>query len=1187
MTQERASNANIAELRHSISLLGAKNKILVANRGEIPIRVFRSAHELSMRTVAIYSHQDKFAMHRLKADEAYFIGQSKQVDKYTPMGAYMAHAEILKIAQEHNVNFIHPGYGFLSMSPLFAQKVIDLGITWIGPKPDILDKVSNKIKVRRIANDINIPVVPGTLIPIHTIQDVESFGEKHGFPIIIKPAYSTHGKLLKVVKDKTDLLQALNKVQSEALTTTGSDLCYVEKYLAHPKYIEVQILADNYDNVVHLFERDCSAQKKHKKLLGIAPSRILNTDLRNSILTDSVKLMKHIGFQNAGTVEFLVDETTNKYYLLGIDPTIQIEHTITEEITGIDIVAAQIQIAAGASLPQLGLIQSKIMTRGFSIQCSITTEDPLKDFQPDTGRLEVYRSSGGNGVRLDGGNAFAGAIITPHYDPILVKCTCSGSTYEIVRRKMLRALIEFRIRGVKTNIPFLLALLTHPIFIRNQYSITFIDDTPQLFQMISSQNRAQKILQFLAELAVNGSSIEGQVGLPKLHSHPQIPLLHDRNNGRRVLNIAEQPPPPGWRKILLEYGPKHFAKLVRKFNGTLIMDTTWRDAQQSLLAGRIRTFDLEQIADTTAFALSGAFSLECWGGTTFEVCLKVLHEDPWDRLKRLRKKVPNIPFQMLLGSTTGVSYSSLPSHIIDHFVLQCKNTGIDIFRVFDSLNDLGRLKVGIDAVQKAGGVIEATICYSGDMLQPGKKYNLDYYLELTEKIIQMGTHMLCIKDMAGTLKPAAAKLLIGSLNAKYPFLPIHVHSHDSAGTAVTTMATCAISGADVVDVATNSMSGSTSQGSLNAFLASLDGEINTNINSYYAKELDSYWSQIRKLYSCFEVDMKGPDPSVYEHEIPGTQLSKLFSQTEQSGKIEKWEEIKDAYQKANILLGDIVKTIPTSNVVEDLAKFMVSNNLSPNDIERLAHSLNFPESVISFFQGAYGEPYGGFPEPLKTDTLRNKRRKLNSSAEYSSAKYDLNLIKENLKIKYGDIITDLDVASYNMFPKAFDEYQRFKRKYGDLSVLPTKNFLAPPVIGEEIDVVIEKGKTLIIKYQAIGDLNKGTGKREVYFELNGELRKIAIVDETTIGPSVKKAKPKVEENNPEHIGAPMSGTIVEVKVIRQGKVKKGDPIAVLSAMKMEMIISSSIDGEVQDILINEGDSVEASDLLFVIKPTTI
>lgn len=1170
-----ATNPKLAGLRANFNLLGEKNKILVANRGEIPIRIFRTAHELSMRTVAVYSHEDRLSTHRMKADEAYVLGEER--GKFTPVGAYLAIDEIISIATKHGVDFIHPGYGFLSENAEFAKKVIEAGIIWIGPPPEVIDSVGDKVSARNLAAVANVPTVPGTPGPIETVQEAQDFVDKYGYPVIIKAAFGGGGRGMRVVREGDDLADAFQRATSEARTAFGNGTCFVERFLDKPKHIEVQLLADNHGNVVHLFERDCSVQRRHQKVVEVAPAKTIPREVRNAILTDAVKLAKHAKYRNAGTAEFLVDNQ-NRHYFIEINPRIQVEHTITEEITGIDIVAAQIQIAAGASLTDLGLLQDRITTRGYAIQCRITTEDPSKNFQPDTGRIEVYSSAGGNGVRLDGGTAYAGAVISPHYDSMLVKCSCSGSTYEIVRRKMIRALIEFRIRGVKTNIPFLLTLLTHPVFISGDYWTTYIDDTPQLFQMVSSKNRAQKLLHYLADLAVNGSSIKGQVGLPKLNKQPDIPHLHDAQG--QVIDVVNTPPSRGWRQILLEEGPESFSRKIRQHQGTLLMDTTWRDAHQSLLATRVRTYDLAAIAPTTAHALSGAFALECWGGATFDVAMRFLHEDPWERLRVLRKLVPNIPFQMLLRGANGVAYSSLPDNAIDHFVAEAKRNGVDIFRVFDALNDLEQLKVGVDAVKKAGGVVEATICYSGDMLQPGKKYNLDYYLEVIERIVAMGTHILGIKDMAGTMKPAAAKLLIGSVRAKYPDLPIHVHTHDSAGTAVASMAACALAGADVVDVAINSMSGLTSQPSINALLASLDGEVDTGINVKHAMELDAYWAEMRLLYSCFGADLKGPDPEVYQHEIPGGQLTNLLFQAQQLGLGEQWAETKRAYREANYLLGDIVKVTPTSKVVGDLAQFMVSNKLTSEDVQRLANSLDFPDSVMDFFEGLIGQPYGGFPEPLRTNILKNKRRKLTQRPGLELAPFDLPKIREELHSRFGDI-DECDVASYNMYPKVYEDFQKMKEKYGDLSVLPTKNFLAPPVVGEEIEVTIEQGKTLIMKLQAVGDLNKNTGVREVYFELNGEMRKIHAVDRSQKVETV--AKPKADGHNPYHVGAPMAGVIVELKVHKGSLVQKGQPVAVLSAMKMEMVISSQASGQVKDVLVNDGETVEPSDLLVVLE----
>ena len=1127
-------------LRASSTLLHF-NKLLVANRGEIPIRVFRTAHELSLQTVAVYSYEDRLSMHRQKADEAYMIGYRGQ---YTPVGSYLAMDEIIKIALEHGVQLIHPGYGFLSENSDFARKVHEAGMVFVGPTADTIDALGDKVSARQLAMRNQVPVVPGTDGPVERFEDVKAFTDTYGFPVIIKAAFGGGGRGMRVVRSLDELRGSFERATSEARSAFGNGTIFVERFLDKPKHIEVQMLGDNEGNVVHLFERDCSVQRRHQKVVEIAPAKELPSDVRDRILADAVKLARSVRYRSAGTAEFLVDQQ-NRHYFIEINPRIQVEHTITEEITGIDIVAAQIQIAAGATLEQLGLTKNNISTRGCAIQCRITTEDPSNGFSPDTGRIEVYRSSGGNGVRLDGGNGFAGATITPHYDSMLVKCTCRGSTYEIARRKMLRALVEFRIRGVKTNIPFLASLLSHPTFIEGNCWTTFIDDTPELFALVGSQNRAQKLLAYLGDVAVNGSSIKGQVGEPKLKTDIVKPVLHDPTTGKSI--DTSEPASKGWKNIIDQKGPDAFAKAVRANKGCLIMDTTWRDAHQSLLATRVRTIDMLNIAHETSYALANAYSLECWGGATFDVAMRFLYEDPWDRLRKFRRAVPNIPFQMLLRGANGVAYSSLPDNAIDHFCAQAKRCGVDIFRVFDALNDIDQLEVGIKAVKKAGGVIEATVCYSGDMLNPSKKYNLQYYLDLVDQIVKHGTHVLGIKDMAGVLKPQAARLLIGSIRSRYPDLPIHVHTHDSAGTGVASMVACAQAGADAVDAATDSLSGMTSQPSIGAILASLEGtELESGINLSHVRAIDSYWAQLRLLYSPFEAGLTGPDPEVYEHEIPGGQLTNLIFQASQLGLGQQWAETKRAYEQANDLLGDIVKVTPTSKVVGDLAQFMVSNKLSGKEVVERAGELDFPGSVLEFLEGLMGQPYGGFPEPLRTRALRN-RRKLSKRPGLYLEPLDLEQIKNGIREQWGSA-TEYDVASHAMYPRVFDDYKKFQQKYGDLSVLPTRFFLSRPEIGEEFHVELEQGKVLILKLLAIGPLSENTGQREVFYEVNGEVRQVSIDDKNA---SVENTtRPKADPTDSSQVGAPMSGVVIEIRAQDGHEVKKGDPIAVLSAMKM-------------------------------------
>ncbi len=1113
---------------------------VVANRGEIPIRIFRTAHELSLQTVAVFSYEDRLSMHRQKADEAYVIGKRGQ---YTPVGAYLAGDEIIKIAKQHGVNMIHPGYGFLSENAGFARAVEKAGLIFVGPTAETIDSLGDKVSARTLAMKCNVPVVPGTEGPVEKFEDVKAFTDEYGFPIIIKAAFGGGGRGMRVVREQASLKDSFERATSEAKSAFGNGTVFVERFLDRPKHIEVQLLGDNTGNVVHLFERDCSVQRRHQKVVELAPAKDLPTEVRDQILSDAVKLAKSVNYRNAGTAEFLVDQH-QRHYFIEINPRIQVEHTITEEITGIDIVAAQIQIAAGASLEQLGLTQDRISIRGFAIQCRITTEDPASGFSPDTGKIEVYRSAGGNGVRLDGGNGFAGAIITPHYDSMLVKCTCLASTYEIVRRKMLRALVEFRIRGVKTNIPFLGSLLTHPTFIDGTCWTTFIDDTPELFRLVGSQNRAQKLLSYLGDVAVNGSSIKGQIGEPKLKGDIIMPELYD---GEGKLIDTSVPCTEGWKYIIDKEGPAAYAKAVRENKGCLIMDTTWRDAHQSLLATRVRTVDLLNISKETSHAYSNAYSLECWGGATFDVAMRFLYEDPWDRLRKMRRAIPNIPFQMLLRGANGVAYSSLPDNAIYHFCEQAKRYGVDIFRIFDALNDIDQLEVGIKAVQKAGGVVEATVCYSGDMLNPQKKYNLEYYMALIEKIVKIGTHIIGIKDMAGVLKPKAATMLIGSIRKKYPEIPIHVHTHDSAGTGVATYVACANAGADAVDTATDSMSGMTSQPSVGALLASLEGTgLEPGLNGHHVRAIDTYWAQLRLLYSPFEAGLTGPDPEVYEHEIPGGQLTNLIFQASQLGLGAQWAETKKAYEQANDLLGDIVKVTPTSKVVGDLAQFMVSNKLSEEDVKRKAKELDFPGSVLEFFEGLMGQPYGGFPEPLRSDALRG-RQKLDKRPGLTLKPMDLAKIKADINSKFGSA-SECDVASYAMYPKVFEEYRKFISKYGDLSVLPTRFFLSKPEVGEEFHVELERGKVLILKLLAIGPISEQTGQREVFYEMNGEVRQVTIEDKKAGVENL--SRPKADSNDSSQVGAPMSGVVVEVRVHDGGEVKKGDPLAVLSAMKM-------------------------------------
>ncbi|KAJ1972182.1 pyruvate carboxylase, partial [Dimargaris xerosporica] len=827
-------------LRKTNSLdLGRHKKVLIANRGEIAIRLIRSAHELGLLTIGVFSYEDRFNMHRYKADESYQIGEPGQ---YTPVGAYLAQEEIIAIAKKHGASMIHPGYGFLSENAAFARRVAEAGIAFVGPSAQVIEQLGDKTQARKIAMACNVPVVPGTPGPIAALSEVEAFVAEHGFPIIIKAAMGGGGRGMRVVWKDSELADAFTRAQSEAAAAFGDGTVFVERFLHKPKHIEVQLLADGTGKVLHLYDRDCSVQRRHQKVIEIAPSINLDETVRSAMLRDAITLAEHVGYHNAGTAEFLVDQQ-GRHYFIEINPRIQVEHTVTEEITGLDIVSMQMQIAAGLTFKDLELSQDAIEHRGCAIQCRITTEDPSHGFQPDTGRIEVYRSAGGNGVRLDGGSGFAGSIITPHYDSLLVKVTCYGDTYEKACRRMVSSLVEFRIRGVKTNIAFLQNVLTHPTFRAAKCWTTFIDDSPELFQMIVSKNRAQKILTYLADMVVNGSSIKGQTGEPR-HLMPIDPPTLERNG--QPVSLVTSSPPPGWRRIFLEQGPEAFAKAIRQHPGLLIMDTTWRDAHQSLLATRLRTCDIVRAAPATAHALHNAYSLEMWGGATFDVAMRFLHEDSWDRLDKLRQLVPNVPFQMLLRGANAVGYTSYPDNVIYDFCAKARQHGIDIFRVFDSLNYFENLKLGIDAVRAAGGIVEGTVCYTGDVSSAKeKKYTLRYYLDLVGQLVAHGIHILGIKDMAGLLKPKAATLLISAIRAEFPDLPIHVHTHDTAGTGIASMLACAEAGADAVDVAIDSMSGTTSQPSMGALVSALQGtDRDTGILYDDVMALNDYWEQI-------------------------------------------------------------------------------------------------------------------------------------------------------------------------------------------------------------------------------------------------------------------------------------------------------------------------------------------------------
>ncbi|XP_066462731.1 pyruvate carboxylase, mitochondrial-like [Eleutherodactylus coqui] len=1139
-------------------------KVMVANRGEIATRVFRACTELGIRTVAVYSEQDTGQIHRQKADEAYLIGKG-----LPPVQAYLHIPDIIKVAKENEVDAVHPGYGFLSERADFAQACTDAGVRFIGPTPEVVRKMGDKVEARAIAISAGVPVVQGTDSPITCVTEAKEFSNKYGFPIIFKAAYGGGGRGMRVVRSYEELEENYTRAYSEALSAFGNGALFVEKFIEKPRHIEVQILGDKHGNVIHLYERDCSIQRRHQKVVEIAPAAQLNPQLRDRLTHDSVKLAKQVGYENAGTVEFLVDKN-GKHYFIEVNSRLQVEHTVTEEITDVDLVHAQIHVAEGKSLPELGLKQENIRINGCAIQCRVTTEDPARGFQPDTGRIEVFRSGEGMGIRLDSASAFQGAMISPHYDSLLVKVIAHGKDQQVAATKMSRALAEFRIRGVKTNIPFLQNVLNNHQFLHGTVDTQFIDENPNLFNLRPVQNRAQKLLHYLGHVMVNGPTTPIPVKAKPSAIDPTVPAIP----------LSE--PPSGFRDVLLREGPEGFAKAIRKHRGLLLMDTTFRDAHQSLLATRVRTHDLKKISPFVSHNLSNLFSLENWGGATFDVAMRFLYECPWRRLQELRELIPNIPFQMLLRGANAVGYTNYPDNAVFKFCEVAKENGMDIFRVFDSLNYLPNMILGMEAAGQAGGVVEAAISYTGDVADPIRtKYTLDYYVKLAEELVKAGTHILCIKDMAGLLKPKASDMLIRALREKFPDIPIHVHTHDTAGAGVASMLACAAAGADIVDVAVDSMSGMTSQPSMGALVACAKGtDLDTEIQLEKVFDYSEYWEVARGLYAAFDctATMKSGNADVYENEIPGGQYTNLHFQAHSMGLGNKFKEVKKAYAEANKLLGDVIKVTPSSKIVGDLAQFMVHNGLSREQVETMADELSFPLSVVEYLQGYVGIPYGGFPEPLRSKVLKDLPR-IEGRPGASLSPLDFTKLEEGLKSKYDDI-TPEDIMSAAMYPKVFEEYKDFSTQFGPVECLNTRLFLEGPKIAEEFEVELERGKTLHIKALALGDLNKA-GQREVFFELNGQLRSVLVKD--TQAMKEMHFHPKALKDVKGQIGAPMPGKVIDIKVKEGETIEKGQPLCVLSAMKMETLVNSPVSGTVKKIYVKPDMHLEGEDLVLEIE----
>jgi pyruvate carboxylase len=1201
-------------------------KILCANRGEIAIRVFRAGTELGLRTVAVYSPADRLQPHRYNADESYCVGTPDM----QPVACYLDVEAVLAIAKAAGVDAIHPGYGFLSENATFARRCAEEGIAFVGPRPETIEAMGDKTAARRAALACGVPVVPGTNEPLSSADEARAFAESAGYPVILKAAMGGGGRGMRIVRDASEMDELFGRASAEARAAFGDGSMFIEKYVEDPRHIEVQILADGQGGVIHLYERDCSVQRRHQKVVEVAPAPALDSAVKQRLYDDAVRLCQHVQYKNAGTVEFMVDKH-GAHYFLEVNPRVQVEHTVTEVVTGVDIVQAQVRIAGGAKLSDLGLgTQAAIPPpNGFAVQCRVTSEDPEQGFQPDAGRLEAYRVPGGPGIRLDGA-VTTGNVVSRYYDSLLAKVVASAPTYERAVQRASRALQEFQVRGVKTNISFLENVLRHPEFLGGAPTTSFIErNANDLFRFEGHPSaRASKLLAYLADVRVNGARHPGAAGPPPGRKPPPLPVVPGLDaaaakaaakakggapalsslDGGASPSSSPLPPPPGWRDVLLRDGPEGWAKAVRAHKGVLITDTTMRDAHQSLLATRMRTHDLLRAAPATSHLLANAGSLECWGGATFDVALRFLHECPWRRLEQLREAVPNVPFQMLLRGANAVGYTSYPDNVVRAFCEEAVRSGVDIFRVFDSLNYLDNLKFGLDAVRDAGGVAEGTICYTGDLLDPSCKYNLDYYMSLAEALVDHGVHALAVKDMAGLLKPRAATVLVGALRQRFPNVVIHVHTHDSAGTGVATQLAAAAAGADIVDAAVDAMSGLTSQPSMGAIVAALRGtEHDTGLDPAAVLELSRYWEGTRALYTQFESGQLFSSSDVYRHEMPGGQYTNLKFQASQtlgpaaasSSPEQQWAQVQDAYAAANRALGDIVKVTPSSKVVGDLAQFMVSNGISDeHQLLARAADLSFPASVIEFFQGYLGQPPFGWPEPLRASVLKG-RPVVEGRPGASLPALSLDALLNRLRDKYpasdgAAAISHRDVLSAALYPQVFDEYRAFCLRYSDVvERLPTPAFLSPLKEDDEVEIALGRGVETHVRFKAVGELQP-TGKRDVYFEVNGVPRVVEVEDTRAAaaaagggaagGPRAARAtREKADVALLGSVGAPMAGSVVEVSVKPGQEVAAGAQLAVLSAMKMETAVCAPVAGRVAQVAVDKGDEVAAGDLVALIE----
>ncbi|MES2470407.1 MAG: pyruvate carboxylase [Verrucomicrobiota bacterium] len=1147
-------------------------KLMVANRSEIAIRVMRAATELGIRTVAIYANEDRFCPHRFKADEAYQLDATKG-----PLGAYLDVEGIVALAKEKGVDAIHPGYGFLSENPDFAAACAREGIIFIGPDSKVLDRMGDKTAARAVAEKLKVPTLQGTEEPVDKKKDAMIAAKKIGFPLIIKAAFGGGGRGMRVVREAKDLDALLDEAQTEAKRAFGNGAVFLEKFVGKAKHIEVQILADKHGHILHLHERDCSVQRRHQKVIEQAPSYGIDQKIIDALCASAVKIAREVDYTHAGTVEYLVDVESGEWFFIEMNPRIQVEHTVTEEVTGIDIVRSQILIAQGYQLHEepLGLpAQDKVEKSGYAIQCRITTEDPANNFTPDFGKILTYRSAGGFGVRLDGALGTNNAVITPYYDSMLVKVTCYGRTYEQSLNRMDRALREFRIRGVKTNIPFLENVISHPVFRAGEATTRFIDTNPQLFQFETRKDRATKLLSYLADVTVNGNPNAKGWKPAKPFTYPAIPKAHD-------FSVAT-PPPPGTKQLLTELGPEKFAQWIGQQKRLLLTDTTFRDAHQSLLATRVRSYDMLAVAEAVAHRAPQLFSMEMWGGATFDTAMRFLRECPWERLRQLREKIPNLCFQMLFRGSNAVGYTNYPDNVVRGFIKHAAETGMDIFRIFDSLNYLPNLTEAMAAVrEETQSICEGTICYTGDILDPKRdKYSLTYYIKLAKELEKMGAHTLCIKDMAGLCRPFAAKKLVKALKEEIG-LPIHFHTHDTSGINASSILSASEAGVDICDAAISSMSGCTSQPNLNSIVAALQHTPRaTGLDPDALQEFSDYWAHVRSFYKPFDTAEPYGTAEVYLHEMPGGQYTNLKEQAESMGIGHRWPEIARMYAEVNLLFGDIVKVTPSSKVVGDMCMFLISRGVKPGDarsyLDTLPTGTSFPESVIDMLQGGLGQPMGGWPADVQKIILGKKKPFTNRPGERAE-KVDLDKTRHEVaKVVGHKEATDDDLYSHLMYPQVFADFVKFRKAHSDISVLPTPAYFYGLRDKEEITISLEAGKTLFARLLNLNEPDP-TGQRTAIFELNGYPRHVSVADKSAAKQVETRAK--ADPGNPLQIGAPMPGMIASMAVSIGHKVKEGDPILTLEAMKMFTTVTAPCNGTIADLSVAVGNTVEAKDLM--------